>query len=317
MRRLTQAGRRWLTQHVSAGIGALGDFQRRLTGNLMTTAVIGIALALPAIFILALDNLAAVTQDWDGTPSANIYLERTLSEADQQALKTQIDALPDITQSTLISAEEGRAAFADRTGMREMLALLETNPFPPVIQATPDSTLSPASVDALINSLSDFSGIEDIRLDQAWLQRLQTIVELASKATGLIGALLAIAVILVVGNTIRLDIENRRSEIQIMKLIGGTDAFVRRPFLYTGFWHGLMGGFLAWILSAIVIAIIGRPANRLAGLYDSGFVLGGPWLVDGFTIVAVGVFLGLLGAWVAVTQHLRRIEPGEGTSALG
>lgn len=304
---------RFFTQHLSAAIGALGEFQRRLTGNLMTTTVIGIALALPAIFILALDNLAEVSQDWDGTPSANVYLERTLSEQEQTALLSQIDALSGITRSVLISAEQGKTTFAERTGMAEMLNLLEQNPFPPVIQATPVNTLNPDEVSALVSALADLPGVEDVRLDQAWLQRLQTIVDLASRATGLIGALLAIAVVLVVGNTIRLDIENRRSEIEIMKLIGGTDAFVRRPFVYTGFWHGLMGGMLAWILSAIVIAVVARPANRLAGLYDSGFALSGPWLADGLTIVATGVFLGLVGAWVAVTQHLRRIEPGEGT----
>ena len=304
---------RFFTQHLSAAIGALGEFQRRLTGNLITTTVIGIALALPAIFILALDNLAEISQDWDGTPSANLYLERTLSEPEQAALQTQIDALPGITGSVIIGAEQGKTVFAERTGMAEMLDLLEENPFPAVIQATPVSTLAPDEVSELVNQIATLPGVEDVRLDQAWLQRLQTIVELASRATGLIGALLAIAVVLVVGNTIRLDIENRRSEIEIMKLIGGTDAFVRRPFVYTGFWHGLIGGMLAWILSAIVITVIARPANRLAGLYDSGFALSGPWLADGLTIVATGVLLSLAGAWVAVTQHLRRIEPGEGT----
>lgn len=304
---------RLLTQHLSAAIGALGEFQRRLTGNLMTTTVIGIALALPAIFILTLDNLAEVSQDWDGTPSANIYVDRTLSETEQTALHERINGLADITRSSLISAEQGRADFSKRTGMQEMLNLLEDNPFPPVIQAAPDNNLSPDEIAALLTQLADLPGVEDVQLDQAWLQRLQTIVTLASRATGLIGALLAIAVILVVGNTIRLDIENRRNEIQIMKLIGGTDAFVRRPFLYTGFWHGLMGGTLAWILSATVITAIARPANRLADLYHSSFTLGGPWLADGLTIIASGVLLGLAGAWVAVTQHLRQIEPGEGT----
>lgn len=302
-----------LTQHFSAAIGALGEFHRRLTGNLMTTTVIGIALALPAIFILALDNLAEVSQDWDGTPSANVYLDRTLSDTEQTALHERINELAGITRSSFITAAAGRAEFAERTGMQEMLNLLEENPFPPVIQATPDSNLSPDAITALLARLAELPGVDDVRLDQAWLQRLQTIVTLASRATGLIGALLAIAVILVVGNTIRLDIENRRNEIQIMKLIGGTDAFVRRPFLYTGFWHGLMGGTLAWILSAIVITVIAQPANRLADLYDSGFTLGGPWLADGLTIIASGVLLGLAGAWLAVTQHLRRIEPGEGT----
>jgi cell division transport system permease protein len=142
-----------------------------------------------------------------------------------------------------------------------------------------------------------------------WVKRLYGLMEIGQRGVWVLSTLLALAVLLVVGNTIRLAIQNRRDEIVITKLIGGTDAFIRRPFLYTGFWYGLLGGAVAFALVQMSLWVLAAPVDNLAGLYNSSFRLGGMnWLTTG-VLLGAGLLLGLLGSWLAVGRHLRAIEP--------
>lgn len=299
----------WLEQHARAAISTLGGLRLRLASSLMTTAVIGIALALPAGFLLLVDNLEAATANQNGTPQASAFLQADLDIDQQRDIADQIQALAGVTEVEHITPEVALSEFQRRSGMQETLALLERNPLPPVVVAQLESGLSGVDADALVKALEAIAAVEEVRLDRVWLERLDALMQLANRGSGLIALLLGLTVILVVGNTIRLDIENRRAEIEITKLIGGTDAFVRRPFLYTGMWYGLIGGSLAALLLIISVFILTGPSSRLASLYESNFEPMGPGLSGTLTLLGCGVLLGLLGAALAVGRHLAAIEP--------
>jgi cell division transport system permease protein len=136
------------------------------------------------------------------------------------------------------------------------------------------------------------------------------LMEIGRRGVLVLAAVLALAVLLIVGNTIRLAIQNKHDEIEVQKLIGATDAFIRRPFLYSGIWHGLLGAIIAWILVAISLWLLNGPVQRLSLLYDSNFELGSLGMSASLTLLTSGILLGLLGAWAAVGRHLREIEPG-------
>jgi cell division transport system permease protein len=151
--------------------------------------------------------------------------------------------------------------------------------------------------------------VEMAQLDMQWVKRLYGLMDIGRRGVWVLASLLALAVLLVVGNTIRLAIQNRRDEIIITKLIGGTDTFIRRPFLYTGFWYGVLGGIIAFILVQASLGVLAGPVNNLAGLYSSTFRLDGMDLPTVGALLSSGMVLGLLGSWLAVGRHLRAIEP--------
>ncbi|MDN5872540.1 MAG: permease-like cell division protein FtsX [Nitrococcus sp.] len=299
----------WREQHARALFGSLGQFTRSPVSNLMTAGVIGVALALPASFLLLLDNIQTLTAGWQGQPHASLFLKRALDAGEVSRLARQIGARESVTQVRIITPEQGLQELRELSGFRDALTLLQSNPLPPVIEVEPSGTLTPAQVDTLIDALAVLPSVEHIRLDRDWLRRLHAIMQLLQRVTWIVAALLGVTVILVVGNTIRLDIENRRDEIVIVKLIGATDAFVRRPFLYSGLWHGLAGGLLACLLVETGHLLLNAPTSRLAGLYGSRFELTGIGFSGSLTLLGCGAFLGLVGSWLAVGRHLIAIEP--------
>ncbi len=301
--------KQWFGQHARSAVTSLGQLKRRPAASFMTTAVIGIALALPTGFLLLMDNLEAATAGWEGNPRASIFLADGLTPDNQRDLLERIQRFNEVTATELITPQAALAEFEQHAGMEETLALLDENPFPAVIVAELNAALGTLAADQLITRTQALAGVDQVRVDRVWLQRLTAVLQLANRGTVLIGLLLGLTVVLVVGNTIRLDIENRRSEIEITKLIGGTDAFVRRPFLYTGLWYGVSGGVLATLILALTMALLAGPARELTTLYGSGFRLIGPGVGGTFTLLLGGILLGLIGAWVAVGRHLAAIEP--------
>ena len=302
--------KRWLEQHARAAIGALGRLARRPAGSLMTTAVVGIALVLPGGFLVGLDNLEAATGGWDGNPRLSVFLEKDVPEDQQARMADRLRAMDPILGVERIDPDTGLAELREQTGLADSLSLLDDNPLPPVLDARLIEGIGSNATDTLLAEVQSMAGVDEIRLDRLWLERLQALTSLAGRVVTLVALLLGLTVALVVGNTIRLDIANARPEIEITKLIGGTDGFVRRPFLYAGLWYGLAGGVLAALLMSIGVALITGPAGQLAALYDSGFVPAGPGLSGTLALVATGGGLGLLGAWLAVGRHLADIEPG-------
>ena len=276
--------------------------------SLMTLAVIAIALALPSGFYLLLKNAQVVTQNWDGRAQISLFLSDEVSQKQGAELANALKQHKDIERTEFISKEQALKEFENVSGLSNVMSGLSKNPLPSVIVVYPKSS-EPDFVDELQSQLAKKPEVDLAQLDSQWVQRLHSILKLGQRIVGALAIGLVLAVLLVVVNTIGLAIENRKEEIIITKLVGATDSFVRRPFLYTGVWYGLGGGFLALIIINGILIWLNSPVNELALLYSTRFSLSGLGFVNSIGLLFSAAFLGLLGAWMAVGRHLREIEP--------
>lgn len=278
--------------------------------SLMTWIVMGIAMALPVCLMLLLVSLESVSEGWGDAARVNIYLTDAASESDALALRSAVLARDDVSAVTFISREQALEEFRASSGLGDALDYLDQNPLPHTLVVTPvDTRQSQAGLALLTDHLEGLPSVDRVQIDLEWLQRLNIIADILRRGVTALSLLLAAAVVLVVGNTIRMAIEGRRDEIVIVKLVGGTDAFVRRPFLYTGVWYGLGGAMVAWALVEVAFWWVGAPVERLGALYGNGFSLQGLPLLSGLVLLAAGALLGWLGSWLAVKRHLKAIEP--------
>jgi cell division transport system permease protein len=300
----------WLLRHAQMSLSSLGRLTRSPISSLMTAAVIGIALALPSGLHLLIDNVRELSSSWDGTASVSLFLNETLSDAQAETVRAQIALRPDVADTHLIPRAQALEEFRRLSGFGEAVELLDHNPLPAVVVVRPDDSIQGAGpVGRLARQLQDYREIDLAQVDLQWVERLGAITHTIERGVLILAALLAGAVLLIVGNTIRLEIQNRHSEIEIVKLVGGTDAFIRRPFLYEGIWYGLLGAAIGTALVLGSLYLLDGPVRRLAGLYESGFALS---VIDPVSLLGVilgGPMLGLAGAWLAVGRHLAQIQP--------
>lgn len=301
---------RWAQENLRVLFATLGRLSRQPMSTLLTAAVIGITLALPAALHVLLQNLSAVSYSWEGSLQASLFLKDSVSPERGREVAQGLQARSGVARASYISREQSLVEFRELSGFGEALDLLTDNPLPAVIVVTPQRELSQHQVARLVDELARLPEVEVAKLDQKWLERLYAILAIVQRAVLIVAALLALAVVVTVGNTIRLDIENRREEIVVMKLIGAPDGFIRRPFLYTGFWYGVFGGLIAWLLVGLALRALAGPAQRLAGLYESSFQLAGLTWESGLLVLGAGVLLGTLGSAWTVGRHLSRYEPG-------
>jgi cell division transport system permease protein len=300
----------YLLRHLQVFFYSLGVLSRGPFATLMTTAVIGIALALPAGLHVVLQNAQQLSGGWDGAAQISLFLKRAVRDDEANRLARQIQKLSEVASVSYISRREALQEFQRLSGFGDALEALKDNPLPSVLVIHPTLAAStPAATEKLLQRLQGYPPVDIAQLDMQWVKRLYVIMELVRRGVVVLAALLALAVLLVVGNTIRLAIQNRRDEIVVMKLIGGTDAFIRRPFLYTGFWYGLFGGVIAWLLVSLSLTILSDPVERLTGLYQSQFKLSGLDAATTGMLIGTSILLGLAGSWLAVGRHLRDIEP--------
>lgn len=290
------------------------DSWRRLlatpAGTLMTWLVIGIALALPGGLFVGLSNVESLSKGWDGAAQISLFLHPSLSDRDGRELAQSIEQRPQVAGVRFISRDEALAEFRELSGYGEVLEQLDNNPLPAVIVVSPhEADINAAATETLFDALKALPQVDQAVLDLQWVQRLYSMMALAQRLTLALGLLLAVGVLLVIGNTIRLAIESRRDEILVVKLVGGTDGFVRRPFLYTGLWYGLGGGVVAWLIIQIGLWWLAAPVAHLADLYQSEFSLAGLGVSRSLLLWLSGALLGWLGAWLAVGRHLGAIEP--------
>lgn len=300
----------WLDQHRLAFHHSLGKLFGNPLATLMTAAVIGIALALPAAFLALLQNAESLGSGWDGSARISLYLSDEVSDQRGGTLSTELAQRKEIDGTRHISRAAALEEFRALSGFGEVLDALDSNPLPGVIVVQPSTVqATPDSLERLASGLQGLPEVEAAVVDLQWIQRLYAIIDVVQRAVTIVAALLSLAVLLVVGNTIRLDILGRREEIVVVKLIGATDGFVRRPFLYSGACYGALGGILAVLMVAIALELISAPVQSLAQLYGSDFHFAGLGADVAFSLLAGGTLLGLLGAWLAVGRHLRAIEP--------
>ncbi len=278
--------------------------------TLMTALVVAIALALPVTLLLAMDNINTLGATWDSNPKISVYLNvRAKQKAIDQLLVT-VEAYPEVETVDYLSPDDALTDFQMFSGFGTALEALEQNPLPPTVVISPNmNTIDPNHLETLAERIKAEAIVDDVSLDMDWVRRLQEIMILGQKVVLALATLLGVGVLLAIGNTIRLAIESRRDEILVAKLVGGTDGFVRRPFLYSGGWYGLFGGVLACIIVVVGYSVIEPSVVRLASLYQSEFALRGLGFVTGFQLLLLSIVLGWLGSWFAVGRHLSHIEP--------
>jgi len=302
--------RRWALDHVRVLVATLGRLSREPVSTFLTAAVIGITLALPAGLHVLVQNVNAISYSWEGTLQASLFLEDEVTPERGRALVRELEQRQDVGKASYISREQSMVEFRELSGFGEALDLLaDINPLPAVIVVTPKRDLPKERMQALMDALAALPEVEMAKLDQKWLDRLFAILAIVERAVLIIAAVLALAVMVTVGNTIRLEIEARREEIIVMKLIGAPDSFIRRPFLYTGLWYGFGGGVMAWLLVHGAIYALSGPARRLAGLYESSYALAGLTPQATLIVLAAGVALGVVGSAWTVGRQLGRYEP--------
>lgn len=300
--------RGWLRHHLAVAIQALQRLALTPVASAMTLAVLAIALALPGFLFTVVNNVQHFSNGWDTNPRIMLYLKTDVDDARAEQLSLELMLHDGLSGVELIDREQGFREFSSYSEFAGMLSLLESNPLPAVILVLP-AEHQVGILRQLQTELSSLPEVEDAVLDVEWIQRLNAYVLMAERFSWVLSGLLALAVLLVVGNTIRMTLESRRDEILVAKLVGATDAWVRRPFLYSGFWYGLIGSLCAYVLIQVSLYLITGPANQLAQLYSSSFELQGLDVISGLILIATGTGLGLLGGFVSTGRHLRAIEP--------
>jgi cell division transport system permease protein len=300
----------YFTHHLWVLVSSLGQLWRTPFSTFMTAAVIGIALALPAGLHVLLQNVQQLSTGWEGTAQVSLFLKQDVTEKRAQALADKLRHWEGVAEVRYISRAQALAEFRELSGFGEALDSLDQNPLPAVLVIRPEAAQAePARMELLLGRLRQLDAVDLAQLDMEWVRRLDAIIDVGKRGVLVLASLLALAILLVVGNTIRLTIFNRRQEIVVTKLIGATNAFIRRPFLYTGLWYGLMGAVIAWLLVGSLLGLLSGPVSRLSLLYNSGFTLGGLDLATTTSLLACGILLGLAGSWLAVGRHLQDIEP--------
>lgn len=300
--------RRYLELHLQNFVGAIGRLTRQPLASLLTVLVIAIAIALPAGLRVLVSNASLLSGTWADAADFSVYLKLDIGDARAAELAAEIERREDVRNVELIDRKAALASFRAESGLGAVLDALEENPLPNTLVVSPASGID-ADVETLARELGALPEADVVQLDTAWVARLRAMLTLAARIVDIASVLLGLAVAIVVGNTIRLEIENRKVEIEVTKLVGGTDAFIRRPFLYLGLCYGLFGAVIATGLIGLTLWLIAAPVAALADLYGSGFRLAGLSLADIGVLLGGGALLGWAGAALATARHLRAIEP--------
>lgn len=299
----------WAAVHWNTATAALGRLTRQPFASFMIVLVIGITLALPAALHLVIKNAQSLSSSWDNALDFSVYLKTDVTLDQAQRLVTIVGQRADVEEVRLIAADDALKEFRQQSGFGDALDHLSVNPLPHTMVVRPAATNTDVSIGLLNEELGNLPEADFVQVDTEWVQRFHAILDILERAIAIGASLLAAAIVVIIGNTIRLDIQNRREEIEVTKLIGASNAFVRRPFLYTGVWYGLAGALLALALVRYGLFALEEPITRLSGLYSSPFSALALDLRESLAITGAGVTLGLAGSWLAAARHMRRIEP--------
>lgn len=310
---LRRRNRAWLRRHSYSFFSSLGVLLKHKVGTLMTVLVLAIAMFLPLGLYITLTNLEGMNLRQDEWGAVTVFFKTGTTQEEVRRIADDLDERLNPEAIVIISPAEGLADFRDASGFGESLDILEENPLPWVMQVSPQG--GPAEqvkerVTELTSFLQASDKIEVTQFDYKWLQRLSYMMELGQAAVTVLILLFGLAVVVVVANTIRLDVASHAEEIEILALVGAGNAFVRQPFLYTGLWYGLMGGLLALLILGLTMLYLARPLGLLLETYGAILSLQGLGGYNTLWVLLGGGFLGWLGAWVSVQRYLRRLKVG-------
>jgi cell division transport system permease protein len=300
--RLTQ----WYKGHCRAFLTSFNELLAKPLANLMTLMVIGIAVALPFGLYTLLQNLQEISRHWDNSASISLYLKKGTPDFQITDMLQNLRKNPDIETVKYISPEQGLRDFQRTTQFGDILSELKQNPLPGVVLITPPAAKqTPKILKNLLAQQQDSPLVETGQIDLAWIKRLYFFITIGQRITYSLVFLFGLGVLLIIGNTIRLTLEHYQDEMMILKLVGATDAFIRRPLLYRGLLYGFFGGILAWLLVAITLWWLKAPAQALASSYSQNLLLQGLPIASGVLILIFSASLGISGAWLATRRQLR------------
>lgn len=273
----------------------------------ITLIAIALALSLPTSMHVLVKNLQSLTHNNQSVPTISLFLKPKITEQQANDLAELVKSQPEVLTTTVVTRDQALQDFKKISGLADTLTTLGENPLPNIVIITPklnDLGETDADLDDFSKRLKTYKEVGDVQIDVEWIQRLRAILQIAERIVAVVAALLAVTVLLVVGNTIRLDIENRKDEIRVTRLIGATNRYIRRPFLYGGLWLGLFGGLLSLLVVNIALLFLVEPVNKLSMLYGNTFNIGGIDLMTTLEVLITSSLLGLIGAWLAVSRYL-------------
>lgn len=297
-------------RHLQQAIGSLGDLWRTPFTSVMTIVVLGISLTLPATLHLFVKNAQSVTEQWDSASEITLFVKLSVNDKAAQNLVQRIGLYPEVEKVTYISATQALEEFKVLSGFGQALEYLDKNPLPATILVTPTKRASQVlAARELLVKLEQEREVEQGKLDLEWLTRLEAMAQLIEDIVLSVALLLCLSVVLIIGNTIRLAILNQKDAIAVMKLVGATDSFIQRPFLYSGVWYGVFGGIFASLAVFILAEYLSGAMNQLTMLYSSSFELQGLTFSELSLLILLAVLLGLSGSYMSVRRHIKAIEP--------
>jgi len=300
----------YFVQHAWVSLSTLGQLCRSPFSTCLTSTVIAIALALPVGLFVVVTSLQQLTQQWQTNNQISVFMQYQTKQRHVSALSEKLTRWSEIELVRFISPDQALQEFKQFSGLGDALSKLDRNPLPSVLTVFPVASFNTSEkLKPLVAKIKRQANVDMVQIDMAWLQRLESMMEIGRRAAAILAGLLAIAILVIVGNTLRLTIYNNRQEILVSKLIGATTPFIRRPFLYIGFWYGLFAALLAWLVLQILLWLLNAPITELAQLYQSEFSVNGLNFVNSLIFLCFSIFLGVFGAWLAVSRHLKKIEP--------
>jgi cell division transport system permease protein len=301
-----------MTRAFAQHFGVLRAVLRRMfaskLGGFLNILVIGIALSLPAGMYLLLQNAQGLVAQLSGTPQISLFLEMNVKAEEVDRLHKQLVQHPAVVGVEFVARAQALEQLKQSTGLADLIGGLPQNPLPDafIVQPKPDGV---QELDELRGELAKLSGVGEAQLDSAWAYKLEALLKFGRMGVLILASLLSLALVAITFNTIRLQILTQRDEIEVAKLIGATDGFIRRPFLYFGAVQGMLGGIMAWLIVSASLLLLNRPLHELSQLYASQFALHPLSLGDSLSLLLFSVYLGWLGAWLSVARHLSQIEP--------
>jgi cell division transport system permease protein len=299
----------YFRNHQMVAVESLAKLLSTPVSSLLTWLVIAIALTLPGALYMAVNNLQQLSGHFEASGQMTVFLTTDIREADSNALRLKVGSLDQVNKVVYVSPEQALEEFTQYGGISEALSFLDENPLPAVLLVEPPLGIDKAELNVLVAQIKSFQNVDSVQVDMAWVERLLALLALAQRLVAVVGVLLALAIVLVVGNTIRLSIAARTEEIRVIKLVGGTNAYVRRPFLYSGFWYGAIGGILAWLMLGLCWILLQGPVADIAELYGADFHLQPLPFTPASLLILSASLLGLIGSWWSVQRHLVAIEP--------
>ena len=293
----------WRDQHFYGFFSSLGRLVTRPWATLLTVLVLACALALPLLFYLAFDNARDLSGGLREAREITAFLKPATDAKGAAAFAGELRRRADVADVLVRTPEQGLAEFRQLSGFGAALDVLKTNPLPSVLVVTPRGVAN-ADNPALVTDLNADARVDLVQYDAAWRRKLETLLAFGERFVVVVSVLLAMATLLVIGNTVRMDIQTRAEEVSVMQLIGASNGFVRRPFLYSGLWYGLLGSVFALVIVVAVEWALAEPLARLFESYNHSFGLHGIGVLPACVVIAAGALLGWVGAYVVLGSHL-------------